>query len=107
MLEDLTNNQLYNLAALSVAVEAVAKPAHAFGRAATTGIAAGSVEELEDRKFDTLLESLGLQAYAVALRAQAIVTGDELRDLTESEMESLRMAPDERARVVSWAAGLA
>jgi tetratricopeptide (TPR) repeat protein len=103
MLEDLTNN----LAALSVAVEAVAKPTHAFGRAATTGIAAGSVEELEDRKFDTLLESLGLQAYAVALRAQAIVTGDELRDLTESEMESLRMAPDERARVVSWAAGLA
>ena len=94
-----------DLVALSIAVQSASPPTHAFGRAATTGS-----RELdgatEDRQFVDLLASLGLQGHAVALEAQAIVTCDELRDLTESEMDSLGMTAAERASLAAWVAGL-
>lgn len=95
-----------DMAALSIAVENASPPSHAFGRTATTGQSpeGRSAMQEEDRLFDTLLVSLGLQGYATALRAQAIVTAEELQDLTDREMESLGMTIGDRARIVDWAA---
>jgi hypothetical protein len=94
------------MAALSIAVENASPPSHAFGRTATTGQSpeGRSAIQEEDRLFDTLLVSLGLQGYATALRAQAIVTAEELQDLTDREMESLGMTIGDRAIIVDWAA---
>ncbi len=90
-------NAVDGLADLAEAVEVQALPAHAFGRAATTGTS-------EDGAFDAILSQLGLLTHADALRAAAIVNAGELRDMTLDEMRADRIlfTEQEIARVLAW-----
>ena len=101
-----------DLAGLVATLQAASPPTHAFGRTATTGVqdavgGGGAIPgsmTAEDAAFDALLQQLGLLHHATALRDNAIVNADELRDVTENELRDVvpMIGADEMDRVLVW-----